>query len=169
MTLKEHSDEWMNTALKRFEGPLLQYAYKIVGDLHQAHDVVQDTFIRLHSEDRTKVEKSMASWLFAVCRNRALDILRKRSRMEPIDQTQIESFQSNDLHPSIKMERDETNLEVFLLIDKLPPNQKEVMHLKFREDLSYQEISNITKLSVSNIGFLLHTALKTLRGQITTE
>ena len=45
----------------------------------------------------------------------------------------------------------------------LPPRQQEVLQLKFQNDLSYQQISEITELSVSNVGVLIHNALKTLR------
>jgi RNA polymerase sigma factor (sigma-70 family) len=45
----------------------------------------------------------------------------------------------------------------------LPPRQQEVLQLKFQNDLSYQQISEITELSVSNVGVMIHNALKTLR------
>ena len=49
------------------------------------------------------------------------------------------------------------------LLDRLPDNQQEVIRLKFQNDLSYREISEITGLSVSNVGFLLHVGIKRLR------
>jgi RNA polymerase sigma-70 factor (ECF subfamily) len=52
------------------------------------------------------------------------------------------------------------------MLNGLPKNQREVVYLKFQCDLSYKEISDITKLSVTNVGFLLHTAPKTLRKQV---
>jgi len=54
-------------------------------------------------------------------------------------------------------------------LDSLPLNQQEVVRLKFQNDLSYQEISRITKLSVSNVGFLIHTAIKTIRRKLKAE
>ena len=48
----------------------------------------------------------------------------------------------------------------------MPANQQEVVHLKFQSGLSYREISDVTGLSVSNVGFLLHTALARLREQV---
>ena len=52
---------------------------------------------------------------------------------------------------------------VFLMLDQLPDNQQEVVRLKFQNDLSYKEIADITHLTVTNVGFLLHTGLKKLR------
>ena len=63
----------------------------------------------------------------------------------------------------------ETAGEIFRMLDSLPKNQREAVYLKFQCDLSYKEISEITKLSVSNVGFLIHTALKSLRKQLLSE
>ena len=49
------------------------------------------------------------------------------------------------------------------IVSTLPPRQQEVIQLKFQNDLSYQEIAEITKTTANNVGVLVHTALKTLR------
>ena len=52
------------------------------------------------------------------------------------------------------------------LLDALPANQREVIRLKFQNGFSYQEISRISGHSVTNVGYLIHAGLKTLRGQL---
>ena len=52
---------------------------------------------------------------------------------------------------------------IFRMLDQLPDNQQEVVRLKFQNDMTYQEIADVTGLSVTNVGFLLHTAIKRLR------
>jgi RNA polymerase sigma-70 factor (ECF subfamily) len=64
--------------------------------------------------------------------------------------------------PSV-LERQESATALFRLLDALSPNQREVIRLKFQNDLSYREIAEVTSLSVTNVGFLLHTGLKKLR------
>jgi RNA polymerase sigma-70 factor (ECF subfamily) len=59
--------------------------------------------------------------------------------------------------------------EIFRLVESLPKNQREVVYLKFQCDLSYKEISEITKLSIGNVGLLLHTALNAIRKRVLTE
>ena len=49
------------------------------------------------------------------------------------------------------------------MLARLPENQQEVIRLKFQQGLSYKEISSVTGLSVTNVGFLIHTGLKRLR------
>jgi len=67
------------------------------------------------------------------------------------------------------LEHEETMSQVLRLMEALPKNQREVLRLKFQSDLSYKEISEITKLSVTNVGFLIHTAIKTLRKELLAE
>ena len=66
-------------------------------------------------------------------------------------------------------ERKETVGEIFRFVEGLPKNQREVVYLKFQCDLSYKEISEVTKLSVGNVGLLLHTALKAIRKRVVSE
>ena len=67
------------------------------------------------------------------------------------------------------VEQQEESGRVREQIASLPDRQQEVLRLKFQEGLSYREIAAITDVSVSNVGFLLHTALKTLRGRLGGE
>jgi RNA polymerase sigma factor (sigma-70 family) len=161
--------EWVRAAVDRYSGPLTRYSQVITGDLEQARDAVQDTFIRLCAEKPARVDPHLAQWLFTVCRNRALDAQRKQNRTKPLSQEEMNSQASIDLSPAAQAERHETDVEVMDLLARLPKNQQEVIRLKFQNDLSYREISEITHLSVSNVGFLMHTALKTLRQQMKPE
>ena len=68
--------------------------------------------------------------------------------------------------PSAAAEASEAETDVLQALDQLPANQQEVIRLKFQNGLSYREISRITELSVSNVGFLIHTGIKTLRQRV---
>lgn len=71
--------------------------------------------------------------------------------------------------PGAALEGREAFGQVLDCMDTLPPNQREVVLLKFQSGLSYKEISSVTELSVSNVGYLLHTALKTLRNKLQSQ
>jgi RNA polymerase sigma-70 factor (ECF subfamily) len=161
--------ERVRTAVDRYAGPLTRYAMLVTGDVDLARDVVQDTFMRLCAEKPGHVESHLAQWLFTVCRNRALDVQRKQSRMKPLSDAELSSQASPELSPAAQAERREAVGEVLELIANLPKNQQEVLRLKFQNGLSYQEISGITNLTVSNVGFLIHTALKTVRRHLQSK
>ena len=63
-------------------------------------------------------------------------------------------------------ERRDAAARVLDLLETLPASQREVIRLKFQNGFSYREISRISGHSVTHVGYLIHTGLKTLRGQL---
>ena len=160
--------------LDRYERPLVRYAQSIVGDLESARDVVQETFIKLargggrqeknasaDSAPAAPAARHLEAWLFTVTRHRALDHQRKHSRIVPMPI--LDDRPSEHPSPAASLEQRETAASLFDLLDALSEHQREVIRLKFQNDLSYREIAEVTQLSVTNVGFLLHTGLKKLR------
>jgi RNA polymerase sigma factor (sigma-70 family) len=157
---------WVREALDRFERPLIAYAARLSGDPERSRDVVQDVFLKLCVQDRDKVEPHLAEWLFTVCRNRMLDVLRKEGRMGHLSEEQARVHPGRDPAPADLLERQEEAALVLKMLDDLPPGQQEVIRLKFQNGFSYKEISHISGYSVSNVGFMIHTGLKTIRGRL---
>jgi RNA polymerase sigma factor (sigma-70 family) len=150
--------------LRRFEIPLLQFATRITGDQEKARDVVQETFVKFQSNGAVSPEKT-ATWLFAVCRNGALNVCRKERRM--VFQAEIEDREGEQAMPFDRIEEREATGFLMRIIATLPPRQQEVLQLKFQDNLSYQQIAEITKTTANSVGVLIHTALATLRKRYT--
>lgn len=162
-SMPQTREQFIEQAMVDFESPLIGYAATILNDADRARDVVQDTFIRLCQQDISKVRDSLKSWLFTVCRNRALDILRKEKHTRPIDEIRWKKVAGQGLQPDEQTLFDERLCSVMKMLERLSDNQREVILLKFQQGLSYQEIQQITGLTSGNIGFLIHTGLKRLR------
>ena len=77
------------------QAPLTRYAARLLGDQERARDVVQDTFVKLMGQPAAAVDGHAVEWLFTVCRNRAMDILRKEHRMKRFEEGEVEHL--NDL------------------------------------------------------------------------
>lgn len=148
--------------LRRYEVPLLQYTARITGNTEGARDVVQEAFIKLQRNGAVAPEKT-ATWLFTVCRNNALNVCRKERRLMFLDDEIIESQRDEQPMPSDRMEEREASGFLAKILATLPARQREVLQLKFQNDLSYQEIAEITKTTANSVGVLIHTAMKTLR------
>lgn len=73
------------------------------------------------------------------------------------------TFASSAPDPATEVEQGESAAEVMRMLHDLPDGQKEAIVLKFGHGLSYKEIAAVTGHSVSNVGFLIHTGLKTVR------
>jgi RNA polymerase sigma factor (sigma-70 family) len=156
-------EEFIEKAVEEYESALIGYARTFVYDLDRARDVVQDTFIRLCQQDPEKVREHLKSWLFTVCRNRCLDVLRKDKRIEPLDDLRWQKVAGTEAAPDAQADRDEQLAQVMRFMERLAKNQREVILLKFQQGMSYAEIRDVTGLSEGNIGFLIHTGLKRLR------
>lgn len=163
------TSEFVEKAMLDFEQALLRYAQGYVYDAERAKDIVQDTFIRLTQQEITKVEKGLKAWLYTVCRNRALDFLRKERRSTLVDQEVLNQFEDGKVNPHQYLDRDERLTQVSKAMNSLNEKQREVIKLKLEHGLSYKEISEITDLTVSNVGFTLHNALKKLREHLPTD
>lgn len=160
---------WLRTVLDEFEGPLLRYAVGITRDVETARDVVQEAFLRLCRENSAELDGRVAQWLFAVCRNKALDVCRKEGRMQALTESQTTDRESHDRDPATVIENRECENRVLRLLGGLPTNQQEVVRLRFQNGLSYKDIAVVTGLSVSNVGYLIHTAIARLREQLNEE
>ena len=155
--------EFTRSALIRYERALTRYATHLTGDLDKAREVVQDTFLKLCTQKPSRIRNHLAQWLYTVCRNRALDVRRKEKRMTSLSEARLEIQVDSRSEPhSLAVQKEQLGLALEIL-KTLPHNQQEVLRLKFTGDLSYREISSITNLSVTNVGFLIHTGLKTIR------
>ena len=172
MAKSEHpndQDELIKRAIKEYESALINYTKSIIRDSEKAKDVVQETLIKLYQQETEKVSKSLKSWLFTVCRNRCFDIIRKEKRMTNMDDNKVEIIHDTADDPGKAAERSDQRNQILGFLDKLPDNQKEFIRLKFEGGMSYKEISQVTNLSVSNVGFLIHAGIKRLRGMLTDQ
>ena len=157
-------------ALDQHESNLIAYTAGILnGDVERAREVVQDALLKLYLTDPDKVRDNLKAWLFTVCRNRALDVLRKDHRLDLGNEDALNLAVSYDPDPSENAVSHELYERIWDLVDKLRPNQKEVIRLKFTHDCSYQQIADITGLSVGNVGFIMHMAIKKLRELLNRE
>ncbi|MEA3208956.1 MAG: hypothetical protein QOE70_2013 [Chthoniobacter sp.] len=182
----------LNALLDRYERPLVRYAQSIVGDVDSARDVVQEVFIKfarggVAGSGVTSAEtgdsdadggngatpqpapgtRHLEAWLFTVTRNRALDHHRKQRRIIPMPLPDDRPCGAPS--PAATLESRDTEASLLRLLETLSPNQREVIRLKFQNDLSYREIADVTELSVTNVGFLLHTGLKKLRALVAEQ
>ncbi len=156
-------------AFSEHQAALVRYAMRLLGDRERARDVVQDTYARLLAQREQEIDGHVVEWLYTVCRRRAYDVLRKENRLKSFEEGEVERVRSDEPRPGRALETGETMERLLRLINTLPENQQEVIRLKFQNGFSYKEISRITDLSVSNVGFLIHTAVQKLRREWAEE
>ena len=88
-TQNEEKSQWVEEAIDKYQGPLLRYTLRLIGNIEKAREIVQETFLKLWKVDKDKIKDYLAPWLFKLCRNHSLDLLKKEKKMELIDNDQL--------------------------------------------------------------------------------
>lgn len=148
------------------ESALLRYAYGIIGQREAAEDIVQESFMRLHS--LWHEVDSPRPWLFRCVRNLAFNHIRDNKRTTPLETTSptAKELESPAPDPDATMGKLETIGTLQLLIAELPEPDKTLVSLKYLSGLRYEEIARQTNLTVSNVGYKLHHILKSLASSL---
>jgi RNA polymerase sigma-70 factor (ECF subfamily) len=139
------------------ESALLHYAVGIVRRPIVAEELVQEAFLRLHKV-WGQVDNPRG-WLYRSIRNLALNHLRDTRQESQLDE---ESASLDETLPRELLGRSEAVGTVRMLLAEMTEDDRNLIRLKYHDDLKYEEISRRTGLSVGNVGFRLHHALKGL-------
>lgn len=158
---------WILSAVDAHELPLVRYARRLLGDADLAADAVQHAFVQLCGESRATAGENPAAWLFRVCRNRALDHLRRAGRERSLVELEDESNPARadcppGGDPAAVAERRELAARLRDLLRDLPPPQREAIDL-WCEGFTAKEIAAITGRSEGHVRVLTHRGLTTLR------
>ncbi len=147
--------QWFKQVFIQYEGTLIRYTKKLVWDEQVSKDIVQECFTKLWQQKMEQVKNRIPPWLYIVCRNQAIDHLRKQKKMvnENEDIFKVDGGQESTLE----------KMEIFREIVKLSARHQEALVLKFQEGMSYREISAVMNVSESHVGLLIHEGIKTLR------
>jgi RNA polymerase sigma-70 factor (ECF subfamily) len=151
------------------ESPLLKFAHRIVQNNHTAQDVVQEAFLRL--QRRLGEVDRPRPWLYSTVHNLALDHLRDNHKVIPMpdNDASAQILSDETRPPSWDLERRERIGQVRVCVERLETKHREILELKFSRELSYKEIAKQTDLTVGNVGYRLHHALKALEAELARE
>jgi RNA polymerase sigma-70 factor (ECF subfamily) len=143
-------------------------AYNVVGDFHAARDVVQEGFLKVyHSIGDLQKPDRFRSWFYGVMRSVAIDWVRKHRRRvlhlsQFADEVNLIPGRREE-NPEEQLKQKDLRQTILREIRDLPDSYREILILKYIEELSYQEIAGITGLTVSAIESRLHRARTILR------
>lgn len=159
--------EWFD----KLEKPLMIYAYQTLSDREEAKDMVQEAFVRFFKKEKEIREPK--AWLYKTTRNLCISHIRKHGRVQKIGEEEQMDFLDEsgrtEENPAAKMENEEARVRVRHALSILPAELRELLRMKFEEKLSYKEISEKSGLSVSNVGYKLHTVIKNLAVDMKAE
>jgi RNA polymerase sigma-70 factor (ECF subfamily) len=139
-------------------------AFRMIGDEAQSKDIAQESMITIWKNlKKIKAPESYKSWLYRIVINKCYDELRKQKKNPEFTADEKTWAQLSDKisqNPSARLENEEMAKLISLLTEKLSPKQKAVFILSELEELSGDEISEITSMSKANIKANLHHSRK---------
>jgi RNA polymerase sigma-70 factor (ECF subfamily) len=154
-----------------YEAPLLRYAARLVNSINAAEDIVQVSFIKLFRKwkEGTRPSPQLSSWLYRVTHNGAVDYLRRETRRRTLHRRHAEDRQALETHvvngPGQISEAAENAVKQ---LKRLSFREQQVVILKVFEEKSYREISEISGLTETNVGYILHHAMKKMASGLKT-
>jgi len=158
--------------VRRYQRPISAYVYRMVGNYESALDLTQEIFIKVYSSlRRYRAEFKFSTWIYKIAHNSAVDHLRRNatreqslvmgSESDPFDMP----IECGRLSPEQESERRERRVEIESVVRSLPANYRELIILRHSQDLSYEEIVEVTGLPLGTVKNRLFRAREMMRQQ----
>ena len=156
--------------LSRHKNRIFAFIFSKVKNADLADDIFQDTFIKvINSLHRGKYneEGKFLPWIMRIAHNLVIDHFRKQSKMRTLRSTSdfdiFDYIDDGNINQEEKMIKKQVNSDLFFLVEQLPSDQKQVLKLRYFEDLSFKKISIITGVSINTALGRMRYALINLR------
>ncbi|MHC5537518.1 RNA polymerase sigma factor [Singulisphaera rosea] len=164
----------LDELFRRYSGELSHYFARYLGDSAMAEDVLQDTFLQVHTKCHLYRDGWPARpWLYSIAMHRAVDALRRARRMprirfdQPVaadDPTTLgELVASDDLGPLEELQRQERQEWVRGALSRLAEPHRQVLVLSYYQGLSYAEVAELMDIHLGTVKSRLHTAISRMR------
>ncbi|MBN1973052.1 MAG: sigma-70 family RNA polymerase sigma factor [Sedimentisphaerales bacterium] len=151
--------------VKKYQDKILSLAYRFLNDWSKAEDITQEAFLRIYKSAGTYTPQArFSTWLYRIVVNLCMDEQRKQSKA-PISIEEITNCKAADPE-SNSLERKETVELVKKAINELPERQRLAVILHRYENLSYDQICEVTQWSKSAVESLLVRAYANLREKL---
>ena len=158
--------------VRRYQRPISAYVYRMVGNYESALDLTQEIFIKVYNSlSRYRAEFKFSTWIYKIAHNAAVDHLRRTTTREQslVIGPEGDSFdlplESARLSPEQESERKERRGEIEAVVRSLPANYRELIILRHSQDLSYEEIVEVTGLPLGTVKNRLFRAREMMRQQ----
>ena len=168
-------DDAYEQLVRRWDGPMLNFFYRMMGDADMAEDLRQDLFVRLYTRrDTFRGNGTFRAWLYSIASNLARTHLRRskqwaRTReLDADDESAAPLPETPAAGPTAadQVHRSESARLARQLLDTLSPDEREALTLRFYEGLKYGEIAAALDLPEPTVKSRIYRAIDRLRGAV---
>jgi RNA polymerase sigma-70 factor (ECF subfamily) len=159
--------------VRRYQRPIAAYVYRMIGDYDAALDLTQEVFIKVYNSlARYRSEFKFSTWIYKIAHNAAIDHLRRHAVRQQaltngfdIERREV-SLESRRLTPEQESEHNERRSEIESVVQMLPAAYRELILLRHSQDLSYDEIAEVTGLPLGTVKNRLFRARDAMRDHL---
>jgi RNA polymerase sigma-70 factor (ECF subfamily) len=157
-------DTALNEIFARYEVQLFQFLYGILRNHHQAEDTLQETLVRALEHLDDVDGNHLRGWLFTVAYHQAMLVKRRQNRAR-VSSVEGEEVPVSDVKPGplLQVEKEDDARRLRELLDRLPPNQREVIRQRVYEGKRFREIAETLGCPLNTALARMHEGLKKLR------
>ncbi|HMJ09593.1 MAG TPA: sigma-70 family RNA polymerase sigma factor [Pyrinomonadaceae bacterium] len=156
--------------VRRYQRPIIGYVFRMLCDYDSALDVTQEVFIKVYNSlERYSSEYKFSTWLYRIAHNAAIDHMRRNSintqslETESADGTYQLQIESSNPTPEQDRERSEWRTQIDLVVKCLPAAYRDLILLRHSQDMSYDEIAEVTGLPLGTVKNRLFRAREMMR------
>ena len=147
--------------ISQYKERLYWHIRKMVLDHDDTDDVLQNTFIKVYRNiDSFKGDSKLYTWMYRIATNEAITFLNKRARRNNITLEEVKERAIDSLESDVYFEGGAIELNLQRAIASLPEKQQLVFNMKYFEDHTYEELSEILETSVGGLKSNYHIAVK---------
>lgn len=160
-------NEGFKLLVAKYQEKLYWHIRRMVEFHEDAHDVIQNTFIKIHkSIDRFEGKSLLYTWMYRIATNESLTHLKKRKRNKSSSIDDELNGLENNLKADSYFDGNEAQLTLTKAIYTLPEKQKAVFNLRYFDNMSYREMSEVFGTSEGALKASYHHAVKKIEAYI---
>lgn len=158
-----------------YQNKIFQHCYRMLGNMHEAEDIAQEAFIRAYVNiDTFDERRKFSTWLYRIATNLTIDRIRKRKPDYYLD-AEVKGTDGLDMYsqistdgasPSEEVESIELQRYIHNEISQLPPKYRSIITLRYLEEFSLKEISEILDIPLGTVKTRLHRGREALRKRL---
>ena len=153
--------------LDKYKEPIYWHIRKIVLDHDDAHDVLQNTFIKVFKAiNNFKEQSKLYTWIYRIATNESLNFIKSKAKKHFKTSEEIMIDQTNKLREDPYFDGDELQLKFQEAINTLPVKQKLVFQMKYEQEMKFKDISEILGTSEGALKASYHIAVKKIKKEI---
>lgn len=153
------------TLVSDYKERLYWHIRKMVLDHDDADDVLQNTFIKIYRNIQSfKGDSKLFTWMYRIATNEAITFINKRAKRNNISSEEVKEQALAKLESDVYFEGDTIQMKLQQAIATLPEKQQLVFNMKYFDNITYEELSEILDTSVGGLKSSYHIAVKKITG-----